>query len=295
LVYDFVGKIGEKYNPENLTAIRHSLISSLKTGSNPRRMALSGDGKTLVVANYLGDSLTVIDTAKQKVTRNVSLNGPLPDAARRGEILFNSAKLTQFGQFTCASCHPNGGSDGLSWDLPRDGIGNPLKTRSLLGVKDTAPYGWHGTSATLTDRVYGTLTTLHGYEPTKDQVADLVAYLQTLEPRRPLPKKLLNQEKVARGKTLFHGKAGCVKCHAGPTYQDGKTHNIGTARPWDVSPAFDTPSLRGVVYTAPYLHDGRAETLAEIFTKHNGQHKHGNAHELKAAELVDLVEFMKSL
>ena len=55
-------------------------------------------------------------------------------------MLFNSAKVTQFGQFTCASCHPNGGADGLNWDLPRDGIGNFKNTKSLLGIKDTAPY-----------------------------------------------------------------------------------------------------------------------------------------------------------
>ena len=110
-----------------------------------------------------------------------------------------------------------------------------------------------------------------------------------------MPKKLLAQDKVARGKALFHGKAACAGCHAGPTFQDGKTHSIGTARPMDISPKFDTPSLRGVVYTAPYLHDGSAENLADIFTKRDPQKKHGKAHELNAAELGDLVEFLRSL
>ena len=72
-------------------------------------------------------------------------------------------------------------------------------------------------------------------------------------------------------------------------------HNIGTGRPMDVSPKFDTPSLRGVVYTAPYLHDGSAETLPEIFTKRDPQKKHGKAQDLNAGELADLVEFLRGL
>src|SRR5262249_40687994 len=73
-------KKGYSYNPEDLTMSRQYVEGSLKTGPNPRRMALSGDGKTLVVANYLGESLTVIDVAKRKVIKTISLNGPPPDA-----------------------------------------------------------------------------------------------------------------------------------------------------------------------------------------------------------------------
>jgi len=56
--------------------------------------------------------------------------------------------MTSIGQFTCASCHP-AAADGLNWDLSRDGIGNFLNTRSLRGVAETAPYGWHGTAPRL--------------------------------------------------------------------------------------------------------------------------------------------------
>src|SRR5262249_51209358 len=109
---------------DDLTLSRRYVTARLPTQANPRRLALSGDGRTLVVSNHLADSLTVIDTATLSVTRHVALGGPAPDAARRGEVLFNSAKMTFQGQFTCASCHPDGGSDGLNWDLTRDGIGN---------------------------------------------------------------------------------------------------------------------------------------------------------------------------
>jgi YVTN family beta-propeller protein len=280
---------------DNLTASRHFVASRLKTQANPRRLALSGDGNTLVVSNYLADSLTVIDVARRKVLRHISLGGPKPDAARRGEILFNSGKMTFQGQFTCASCHPNGGSDGLTWDLTRDGIGNFKKTKSLLGVRDTAPYGWHGSSPTLADRVAGTLRTLHRHEPVGTEVSDIVAYLKTLPPPRPLPVKKADLPALARGRALFQGKGRCVNCHRGETSQDGKLHDIGTRGQTDTQDAFDTPSLRGVARHAPYLHDGQANTLEAIFQKHNPKRRHGAAHKLSKQELADLIAYLKSL
>ena len=55
------------------------------------------------------------------------------------------------------------------------------------------------------------------------------------------------------------------------------------------------PSLRGVGRSAPYLHDGRAATLQEIFLLHNPQRRHGRAHELTKEELNDLLVFVKCL
>jgi mono/diheme cytochrome c family protein len=279
----------------DLTASRHYVVAKLPTQTNPRRLGISGDGKTLVVSNYLADSLTVIDAVNLKLIRHISLGDAKPGAARRGEILFNSAKMTFHGQFTCASCHPGGHADGLVWDLERDGVGNYKKTKSLLGVRDTAPYGWHGSSPTLADRVTGTLRKLHRHEPTEQEVDDLVAYLKSLPPPRPKPVKLAEVEAVARGKALFQGKADCVKCHRGDTLQDGKTHDIGTRGPTDTQDAFDTPSLLGVSDNAPYLHDGRAETLEEVFKRHNSKKQHGAAHLLSTDELSDLIAYLKHL
>jgi YVTN family beta-propeller protein len=280
---------------EDLRASRHFIIAKIPTQANPRRLGLSGDGKTLVVSNHLADSLTVIDTVKLKVIRHISLGGPKPDAARRGEILFNSAKMTFHGQFTCASCHPNGHTDGLVWDLERDGIGNFKKTKSLLGVKDTAPYGWHGSSPTLADRIQGTLRTTHRHEPTKREIADLVAYLESLPPPQPPHVKEADKPAVARGKTIFQDKGRCASCHKRAALDDGKTHDLGLRGPTDTQDDFDTPSLRGVARNAPYLHDGRAATLEEVFTKHNRKKRHGAAHVLTKEELADLIAYLKSL
>ncbi|MFN4260831.1 MAG: c-type cytochrome [Gemmataceae bacterium] len=283
------------YSKDNLTSSRHFVIAKLPTQANPRRLALSGDGKTLVASNYLGDSLTVIDSINLKVLKHIPLGGSPPDAARRGEILFHSNKLTFQGQFTCASCHPNNESDLLTWDLERDGVGNFKKTKSLLGVKDTGPYGWEGSSPTLADRVRGTLRTLHRHEPTEQEVNDLVAYLESLPPPRPLPVPAAAKPAIARGKVLFEGKAACAKCHPAPTFQDGKRHDIGTRGPNDYTGRFDTPSLRGVDRYPPYLHDGRAYSLVDLFWNHNHEKLHGDAHKLNNEELADLISYLKSL
>jgi YVTN family beta-propeller protein len=280
---------------EDLAASRFYLRARIATQANPQRLALSGDGGTLVVTNHLADSLTVIDTKGLRVRRHIALGGPPADAARRGEILFHSARLTFQGQFTCSSCHPGGGADGLNWDLTRDGVGNFLNTRSLLGVKDTAPYGWHGTSPTLADRVTGTLRHLHRHEPAGSEVADLAAYLGTLAPPRPLPRRAADRPAVERGRALFEGKGGCASCHRGDSLQDGKVHDVGTRTAQDAKDRFDTPSLRGVARSAPYLHDGRAATLEEVFTRHNAARRHGSAHRLTADELRDLVAYLKGL
>jgi cytochrome c peroxidase len=139
------------------------------------------------------------------------------------------------------------------------------------------------------------LRTLHRHEPTGNEVADIVAYLQTLPPPKPDPAPEKQKAAVSRGKALFLGKARCASCHSGTTFQDGKIHDIGTRGPTDTQGSFDTPSLRGVRHARPYLHDGRANILEYVFTKHNQEKRHGAAHQLTRAELADLIAYLKSL
>jgi cytochrome c peroxidase len=67
---------------------------------------------------------------------------------------------------------------------------------------------------------------------------------------------------------------------------------VGTtlnARPLDV------PHLHGVYDSAPYLHDGRAATLEQVFERHNAARKHGKAHQLTKQELADLLRYVREL
>ena len=82
--------------------------------------------------------------------------------------------------------------------------------------------------------------------------------------------------KAQRGYRLFVGKAGCTACHGGAFFTNERFHNTGvgwggedtgrarvTGRPEDRG-RFNTPSLRNVAETAPYMHDGSIETLRDV-------------------------------
>ncbi|MES1932067.1 cytochrome-c peroxidase [Salinisphaera shabanensis T35B1] len=78
-----------------------------------------------------------------------------------------------------------------------------------------------------------------------------------------------------RGLDLFRGKANCVRCHNGALLTDGDFHHLGTSvhgvgnylgryretgAPEDVG-AFQTPGLRNIGRTAPYMHNGFGEDI----------------------------------
>lgn len=264
------------------------IVQRLATQAAPGPMALSADGNTLVVSNMLADSLTVIECRpKARVVRHIALGGPRPEAARRGEILFHSARLANNGRFACATCHPGGGTDSFPWHMPT-GDGAARVPRPLRGVRDTAPYGWHGEDASLDVHVRKTLTALFEYEPSDREVSDLVAYLESLAGPEPVPTNPAAVAMVERGSELFEGKAQCARCHRGESLQDRSPHDVGTGG------EFDVPSLRGVGRRMPLLHDGRAMQVGDIFQRHNGAHKHGAAHTLSPQELSDLLAYVTS-
>ena len=112
----------------------------------------------------------------------------------------------------------------------------------------------------------------------------------------PSPFRGLNGELTAaalRGQTLFEGKAGCASCHAGPNAGGtGLSAWVGTT-PQNLK--VDVPHLRGVYDGAPYLHDGRAATLEEVFDRYNESKLHGKAHLLSQEEQTDLVRYLREL
>jgi cytochrome c peroxidase len=57
----------------------------------------------------------------------------------------------------------------------------------------------------------------------------------------------------------------CPVCHSGRHYTNLKMFDVGSGKPTDRSPLIDTPQLTNTVLTAPYLHDGSAASLEEMF------------------------------
>jgi YVTN family beta-propeller protein len=279
------------------------VLARIPTDHLPRALALAPDGRRLYVAEQLADSVAVIDTERLEVVDRIDLGGPRElTEVRRGERVFHDASITFQGQFSCRSCHPDGHTDGLIWDFEIDGPGKHLlETRSLWGIRDTAPFKWSGKNPDLATqcgpRFARVLTRSDPFPP--ERLAELVAYIESLGfPPRRVPDELV--EARERGRRIFFRtatRAGdpipvaarCNTCHRPPLFTDRLPTDVGTGG------HFDTPHLLDVGATPPYLHDGRALTLEEIWTVYSPDDSHGTTADLTKLELNDLVVFLRSL
>ncbi len=263
-------------------------------GLGPRALALSPRTGALFVAGHFSEDLAVLDAATGAPRSTIALGPKAPmSLRRRGELLFNDARITYQTWFSCVSCHEeDAGVDALNWDLPNDGTGNSKNVKSLHDAHDTPPAMWTGVRADMNAAVQAGQR-FQGFLPKGEQQRALEAYLAHLE-KAPNPHRSRRPDAVARGARLFE-RALCSTCHPGPRFTDLVKHDLGLGTQTDLVSRFDTPSLRECYRSAPYLHDGRAETLESIFAEHDPLGLHGRAQELTPAELADLLEYVRSL
>ena len=298
--------------PNHLGKPTEFVIERIPTKSSPRGVVVSADGKVAYVANALDDSVTVIDVAQLKAVDRVDLGGPKEiTKARRGERVFHSANIAFHRQFSCHSCHPDGHVDGLTYDIEPDGIGvDPVDNRTLRGILDTAPFKWIGKNPSLKrqcgPRLAVFFTRIDPFTP--EELDALDTYICTI-PRppnryRPVGGELTPAQR--RGRTVFNrtmtndGRAiavddRCNTCHRPPYFTDRSIRDVGTKMPYDRGGKFDVPHLNNIYDSAPYLHNGIAETLEEIWTRYNPEDKHGVTNDLTKDELNDLIEYLKTL
>jgi DNA-binding beta-propeller fold protein YncE len=275
------------------------IVRRVPVGARPRGMALTPDRRHLWVANEVGGTISVLEAGTLQPVRTISLGVPgRSDAALRGRYLFGNARLAAGRQFTCSSCHPDGGADGLAWDFVHvpDGL-RARNTRSLRGgVAATAPFRWTGFNREIEEFIQEEVVgLLQGPKQDPRSVDSIRRFLEDL----PMPPNPYRDESgdltpaAARGQALFEGKAGCITCHDGPARGGaGRKACVGTT---DADLPLDVPHLRGAYDTAPYLHDGRAGTLEQIFIRHNSEQKHGKAHLLSEEERADLLRYVREL
>jgi YVTN family beta-propeller protein len=301
----------------------------VRLGNNPRAAAVSPDSRTVYIYNTLDFELQVFDAESLKTVGKIKVcDPPFSAEHQRGKILFYLALEPMVGRrwISCASCHPDGGHDGRTWQNP-EGLRN---TTAFLGMAHTYPIHWSADRDEAQDfelTIRSPLMQGRGLmrgkandglgEPNAGLSGDLDALAEycnsfgvdTLSPHAAGPGRLTPA--AERGRQLFvSDSVGCAKCHSGPYYTDSnlaagtlsgkpyKLHDVGTGTddPTEkMGPAFDTPTLLGVYRTAPYLHHGKAATLREVLVEHNRDDKHGRTSHLRTGEIDDLVEFLKSL
>jgi YVTN family beta-propeller protein len=272
----------------------------IRLGGRPIAARWTPDGKRIAVANYLLNTVQIVDAATGTVSATIPLGGPeTPSLARRGEAIFTDATRSFHSWYSCSTCHVEGHSNGGSYDTLNDGgYGKPKKTLSLRGIARTAPYTWHGWQAGLRDGIRGSLekTMQAEKEPTEADVDAVEAYFKTLTWRRsPFCASDGSLTAAARrGERVFAEKA-CATCHTGPDFAGAKVVTVGLEEDDDRYKGFNPPPLRGLYDRAPYLHDGRADTLEEVLTRWHRPSQLTGKPDCTEAELADLVAFLKSL
>ena len=289
------------------TRFRDPMVSPMgiiEVGQAPTAVVFSPDGKTAYVLDNHGFDVSTIDlnpilkhTSERGTTsmwqdsfkskrlskeRTVKLgDDPMSEQAQLGRRIFTFNGfngLSGDGDFACASCHPEGTEDGAVWF----GAIGPRQTPALAGrLQGTAPFNWLGNEQTLSENFVRTVSRMGGNGLSDAELEALEVFVMDWlqpPPRRSHALELTDQEEL--GRQLFNDSVvGCANRHNGAEVTNGKADDVGTSADVEAVLAeegllehdqpgiYDTPSLRDLYRTAPYLHDGSADTLMEVLDR----------------------------
>ncbi len=311
-IIDRINK-GEINDAENNLLLSHEFVTKrIQTGSAPKGIAFTSNGNELFYAEYLTDNIGVLNLSSGKIGEKIPLNDIDQTAfLRRGQQLFYSADHTFQRQYSCYTCHPDGHEDGLTYDMALIPGKDITNVQTLRELPNTAPFKWNGKNVSVYMqcgmRFSKFVTRTESFSP--DDLDAVVGYILT-QLKHP-PNIYLNKdgqltEAQKRGKVIFERtktndgriipvENRCTTCHPAPNYTDRRNTDVGTLASHDSPITFDSPNLNNVYESAPYLHDGRAMTLEEIWTKNNDYDQHGVANDLTKNQLNDMIEYLKSL
>lgn len=219
---------------------------------------------------------------------------------RRGERSFYAGTRAGLG---CQSCHLHADTDSCLHAIAQPRF---VLTLSVRGVAGTSPYLRDGGHWQLRELHQVAADVYRGYprDVPFDRSLALEAYMKGLPPRvnwRGL--EPLDESRMRAGVAAFV-KADCVHCHAFPLMTNLGQHPESLLFPKAAaehriqlgSEVFvDTPSLRAISQSAPYLNDGRAKTLEEVLKRENPEGRHGNVGGLSEREYQDLLYFLWQL
>jgi mono/diheme cytochrome c family protein len=252
---------------------------------------------------------------------------PMPDELRRGQRLFYTANSSQFALtqnfwVSCSTCHLEGGTDAVTWLFnvgPRDtptNAGGPINTGFLLRQALRNSVVDYDTTINL-EQGGDFHRGVASQKPELDALAAFVNYAIPFpqNPNRSADGSLTTSQQ--HGAQLFEGH--CTGCHIGDYLTDSGAgnatldptgtivlHDIGTCVMSGTFPdqpapdemgaglmrtacSFDTPTLRSIFATPPYLHDGSAPTLRDVLDRISP------ARGMSSSDKDDLAAFLETL
>ena len=245
-------------------------IHRFDVGRAPHGLAMSSDGTTLYVHNFLDRTVGVYDvsgiTSSNSLTAieintipTVSVEN-LSASELNGKQLFYDARdprLALDSYMSCASCHNDGGQDGRIWDFT--GVGEGLRNTITLKGRAAMAHGFLHWSANFdelqdfedqirnfsigtglmddVDYNVGSRSTPLGDPKAglSSDLDDLAAYVESLDSFENSPHRNADGTLTADGEAgrLLFESEGCGSCHTTPRFTDSGAvvlHDVGTIK-----------------------------------------------------------------
>jgi hypothetical protein len=202
-----------------------------------------------------------------------------------------------------------------------DGINGPVVIPPAYGLRkvNSITYTGDGTEIAYWNR-YVAVTQMHGHgsfsEPrtgvnvnnppdlVSAKLAALQVYQLSLTAPSPDPGSF-DAAAAGRGRAVFVGAGRCAECHSGAEFTDANSRLhppsdvVSEPEPGGVpsyasrsaTKLYRTTPLRGLLWHAPYFHNGIAATLGEVVGLYNSR----KGLNLTAQQKADLVQYLRSL
>ena len=245
--------------------------ATITVGEGPTGLVTSPDGTRLYVLNRFEGSVSVVGTGANTEIARIAFHDSTPTTVKVGRPFLYDTHLTSgLGQASCASCHVDGRSDRIAWDIgnPQGSVKgfdqkcqvggciswNPMKgpmtSQTLVGIIGNEPFHWRGEKVDLAE-FNEAYTNLQGRasQISATEMAHMSDYLASLtfgpNPNRNIDGTLKSTVTVSNGtgnpttgQTIFNTSRifgappglTCVDCHAGTA---GTNNNVDIPGPTD--------------------------------------------------------------
>jgi YVTN family beta-propeller protein len=240
-------------------------------------LALNSATSTLYVLNRLSNTIQIINTVNNAVTKEISIGSfdPTPAAIRSGRGFLYDAKLSGNGTGSCASCHIDGDIDHLAWDLGDPGgsmtsvvnngttfqfhpMKGPMTTLTLKGLNGVQPLHWRGDRVNFAAFNSSFSTLLGGATLSSSDLAAFQAFINTIQ-FQPNPNQNLDRTlptsfaggNPQTGQKIFTtqpfvSNVTCAFCHTFPGTGTNDAIIPGNLLQQPESQSFKTPELRNM-------------------------------------------------